>query len=73
MQLFLLFQAAFVDFKLVMVKRCAWGTCDSDTRYSERLEGDLRFFLKSLQGLAKGELHFKGMTRNRKVTSSGKF
>ncbi|XP_032427997.1 zinc finger protein 8-like isoform X2 [Xiphophorus hellerii] len=26
-----------------MVKRCQWGTCNSDTRYPERLEGGIHF------------------------------
>ena len=26
-----------------MVKRCAWGTCNSDSRYPERLEGGVVF------------------------------
>ena len=26
-----------------MVKRCQWGTCNSDTRYPERLEGGITF------------------------------
>ena len=27
-----------------MVKRCAWGTCKTDSRYPERLEGGVFFF-----------------------------
>ncbi|KAJ8387991.1 hypothetical protein AAFF_G00147820 [Aldrovandia affinis] len=27
-----------------MVKCCAWGKCNSDTRYPDRFEGDIRFF-----------------------------
>ncbi|KAG5285135.1 hypothetical protein AALO_G00034470 [Alosa alosa] len=27
-----------------MVKRCAWGICNTDTRFPERLEGGVRFF-----------------------------
>lgn len=37
---FLHFQTGFVDLELVMVKRCACGTYNSDNRYSARLEGD---------------------------------
>ncbi|XP_046572861.1 uncharacterized protein LOC124280913, partial [Haliotis rubra] len=28
---------------LIMVKRCSWGTCNSDTRYPERLAGGITF------------------------------
>jgi len=27
-----------------MVKRCAWGICNTDTRFPESLEGGIRFF-----------------------------
>ncbi len=36
------FQAGSVDFKLIMVKRCVWGTFKSDACYSASFEGDLR-------------------------------
>ncbi len=36
------FQAGSVDFKLVVVKHCVWGTFKSDDCYSMKFEGDLR-------------------------------
>ena len=45
-----------------MVKRCSWGTCESDSRYSERSkmeDGKIVSFhsFPSVKKLRKGERH----------------
>ncbi len=42
---FLYFLAGSVDFKLVMVKCCVWGTFKKDARYLARFEGDILYIL----------------------------
>jgi hypothetical protein len=54
-----------INITLKMVKRCAWGTCNSDTRYPERLsnkEGkSIRFY--SFPSLKKQEERRKAWIR----------
>ncbi|XP_014909247.1 zinc finger protein 554-like isoform X1 [Poecilia latipinna] len=48
-----------------MVKRCQWGTCNSDTRYPERLEGGIHFipFPKPKRSLEKCKRWIKACGR----------
>ncbi len=39
---FLYFQAGSVDFQLVVVKRCVWGTFKSDALHLARFEADIQ-------------------------------